>query len=464
MVSIAGAVERIDGARIAGWARSADGNPALTINILSDEIVIGSGVPGIPRHDLGGDHGFEVDCAAPIDPMHVLAGRVSVVASLGASFSPLRILSAARSRVLAQIVAVAMQDFDLDDIDRVREAIANLPNALDAEHIAVRHTPEKERTLRLLEQAGVRPDAPATTLDLTAVPVQTGFVSPDGTALMGHDGEAYLVGGGNRVLEQFLTSPDDPEVERLVAAWHAAILERARLVAARGGRFLQVIIPEKLSASPERFPAKVPTPSPLLRHLEARLAASEAAACTVFGLRELRAAMPSARIFARFDTHLTLPAVHALFTAQLRAMGLANPFPLDRSVRRLYVGDLARRFFGVPLYEEYEAPSQGFTDSISGCLELVVREVPPEGHIGTRFVWRNAAAPFDLKVVAFANSFFERGGSAGHLSWWCCRAFREFHFIWLPDMDMGYVRQEAPDWVICQTIERFLPRSPQDHG
>ena len=85
-----------------------------------------------------------------------------------------------------------------------------------------------------------------------------------------------------------------------------------------------------------------------------------------------------------------------------------------------------------------------------------------EGHIGTKFVWKNAAAPFDLKVVAFANSFFERGGTARSLSWWCCRAFREFHFIWSPDLDMGYVREVAPDWVICQTIERFLPRTPQN--
>lgn len=460
MADMHGAVERIDATRIGGWARASAGSARVAVTILADDAVIGFGMTDRPRDDLGGDHGFWVEYAAPVDPLHVLAGRVRVIASAGAAWGCLPLLPSARSQVLARLVGATMQDFGADDIARVREAIGALPQAVPAGPIAARELPGKQQTRLLLEQAGHRQAASA----LTSVPVPVGFVCADGSALIGHDGEVYLVGGGNDVLRQFLTPPDDAGVARLAAAWHAAIRARARAVTAGGGRFLQIIIPEKLSAYPRCFPVKVTTPSPLLGQLEARLEASELACATVFGLRELLAAVPPAQIFPRFDSHLTARATHALFGALLRAMGLVNPFPLELSARRFAVGDLAERFLEAPLHEEYVMPGVEFAGRITGRLELAVREVPPAGHAGIRFVWRNPAAPFDLRVVAFANSFFERGGDARSLSWWCARAFREFHFLWAPELDMDYVRREAPDWVICQTIERFLPLLPQDRG
>jgi hypothetical protein len=151
-----------------------------------------------------------------------------------------------------------------------------------------------------------------------------------------------------------------------------------------------------------------------------------------------------------------------LFLAMLRNMGFSSFPPLDLSAREIHIGDLATRLLGVELPEEYPMPGREFAERGGADVRLVVQENPAEGHLGTRLVWQNLAAPFDVKVVAFANSFFERGGNARALSWWCSRAFREFHFIWTPDLDMDYVRAAAPDWVICQTIERFLLRPPQD--
>ena len=49
----------------------------------------------------------------------------------------------------------------------------------------------------------------------------------------------------------------------------------------------------------------------------------------------------------------------------------------------------------------------------------------------------------------------------GGLSWWFARIFAEFHFVWDPRMDAEYVAAEKPDWVICQTVERFLPSVPE---
>lgn len=116
-------------------------------------------------------------------------------------------LSRVRSSMLASFLAASMQDFTLDDIDTIRNAIAMLPAALRADRIAATTSPEKQNTLKMLDLAGFQPRAPTSAEDLTFVPMEIGFVSADGTALMGKLGEAYLVSGGNRVLEQYYKRP-----------------------------------------------------------------------------------------------------------------------------------------------------------------------------------------------------------------------------------------------------------------
>lgn len=94
--------------------------------------------------------------------------------------------------------------------------------------------------------------------------------------------------------------------------------------------------------------------------------------------------------------------------------------------------------------------------------ELVESFDPEQGrHIGIMRKWKNKNAPFKYKVIAFGNSFFERGTESTGLSWWFSRLFSEFHFHWNPECDWQLIDSEKPDVVICQTIERFLPRLPK---
>jgi hypothetical protein len=123
---------------------------------------------------------------------------------------------------------------------------------------------------------------------------------------------------------------------------------------------------------------------------------------------------------------------------------------------------LSSKFGDLPLreYVMHPEPSQ-FHDSELG-LKRTEFELPPNGeHVGIRCVWTNTNAPVPLRVVAFGNSFFERGASGANLSWWAARWFREFHFIWSPFVDYDYIDRVAPDVVVCQTIERFLPMVPR---
>ena len=462
MADINGVVELIEGNMLGGWARPHDTTGPVRITVLLDAAEIGSGMLGIPRPDLGGDFGFSIECTMPPEPLAVLSGHLRVVARTEDCQQQLQIVAPLRARLLARFIAENLHDAHVDEIEPVWQALGRLPALAERATAPLPELAERKRTELALRRAGWNPDSPETASALSFLLVRVGLISPDGSAVVGHNGEVYLAGGGNRVLEQFLTPPGDPSIEPLVMAWLATIVERARLLDAAGCRFQQILIPEKLSIYPEKFPAAVPSPSPLLAGLEAALAASPVAARIVFGRGELLAALPKAQIFPRVDTHLTARATHALFVAMLRNMGYTSFPPLDLSARETQIGDLATRLVGVDLPEEYAMPGEDYIARGAAGVRLVASEIPAEGHLGTRLVWQNRAAPFDVKVVAFANSFFERGGNARALSWWCSRAFREFHFIWSADLDMAYVRAEAPDWVICQTIERFLVRPPQD--
>ncbi len=119
------------------------------------------------------------------------------------------------------------------------------------------------------------------------------------------------------------------------------------------------------------------------------------------------------------------------------------------------ISDLSLHLLGRPMKEQGQI-GENATHFFGGSevqLEIVN---DTSQHVGTHYVWRNAKAINKLKVIAFGNSFFDRGTSISCLSWWLARLFSEFHFIWSPDMDFEYINKVKPDLVIGQTIERFL--------
>jgi hypothetical protein len=467
MVRIHGAVERVDAQAVLGWARAFGSDLELSVEVMLGEELIGQGRRGLHRPDLGGDFGFRVQCSSAVTPLDVISQRLRVVARTSdAGHWDLPVLPSLRSQQMAQFAASAMQDYSSQEIARVLDAIGTLPGIdnLGSPPTAL-NIGARERTAELLKSLRSRGGGPGAAPAVSLIPVPVGFVSRDGAAVLGTNGQAYLVGGSNLVLEQFLLPPDHPSVAATAARWREAILSRAAGLKAMGVGFLQVILPEKLSIWPDDFPFDVATPSRLLCAVEAAMSMDPQVENVFIWKRERIAPnIGTDLVFGHLDSHLTARGAYTLFIELLARLGCDAVFDLDLGQRVNIVGDLAERFFGIPLLEVYEMPGNAFTAKTSEKLELVERFIPQTDHCGTRLVWQNEAAPLDLCIVAFANSFFERGGSARSLSWWFCRAVREFHFIWSPDLDFDYVRRIAPDWVICQTIERFLARAPRDVG
>ena len=127
----------------------------------------------------------------------------------------------------------------------------------------------------------------------------------------------------------------------------------------------------------------------------------------------------------------------------------------------VFSGDIGARLLGFPIYEKLrDLDTSGIQRSMMELHQDYKIRPSDDAHVGTTIVWQNPQAPLEMKAVAFGNSFFERGGSPRGLSWWFKYLFREFHFVWSPRISTGYVVENRPEVVICQTIERFLPNVP----
>jgi hypothetical protein len=246
-------------------------------------------------------------------------------------------------------------------------------------------------------------------------------------------------------------------------AWAGLFRARREALHGRGVRYLQMIVPEKSSLLPDLFPLPIPSPTPIMSALQARIAAAPALdAAYVDCLGALRASGRPREAFRQLDSHMRVQGNVVLFTALLRALGHHEEIAVDLARHAVFPSDLGGNFPGLPLREVLSFPRPNQFAEQEAALETLEFHRPeePGKHLGSRCVWRNPAAPLDLRVVVFGNSFFERGAHATCLSWWGARWFREFHFLWAPEVDYAYVDRVRPDVVVGQTIERFLPVPP----
>jgi len=464
MPNIQGAVERIGGNTILGWARAFGTVERMSCEAYLDGQAIGSADQQEYRPDLGGAFGFRIRCSAPISILDVVTKRLRVEARTSDGCADLQVLPAATSGQLGELITQVMKQYSKEDIGKILDVIGQLP-ALQSvgNRPAVTDIGARQKASTILNSLPPRIAGACGLAQVSRVPVPVGCISSDGAAVLGTNGEAYLIGGNNSVLEQFLASPEHPSTLSTAVKWRDAINCRVERLRALNVKFLQIIIPEKLSIYPDDFPFELKVPSAPLRALE-RVLAPDAVLkdVLIWNSHEVEKEVLPREVFGRIDTHLTTKGAYTLFCAILARLGYPSPFGLELGRGAVLVGDLAERFFGVPLPETYEFPTSDFEAKLSAGLRILEKDIPPDGHTGTRIVWRNDQAPLNIRVVTFANSFFERGGSARTLSWWFSRAVREFHFIWSADLDFDYVGRNRPDWVFCQTVERFLSRVPQD--
>ncbi len=410
---------------------------------------------------------FFVPCLEKFKPIDVVTARLRLYASH--KRGPQEVEIKPNEMLLSWMAKVAFTDCIYQNINDVETAKFYL------ERLEQRFGPSlaADRGLEM-------PSEPAKdkNQDLTPLLHRVGTISKDRSAILGREGTIFLYEGNNALFTQYQQETLSEAGQALATQWATVISERIAFFNKHQIPFAQIVIPEKTFALQKHFPITIKTPTRLLAAVEA-WAKDHPEICAgkyISAIDSFAAAQDAELYYQKTDSHFSARGAIATTKILLNALaaqsevvarGLPEIEALLARVQssatptRLLTGDLATRFFGVPLFEEDLDIRYETLFGEKNQVVLHEHYKPPGGNLtNTRMIWHHPQAPLDLKVVAFANSFFERGGACTTLSWWFKHLCREFHMVWSREYNPKYVEDVKPDAVICQTIERFLTVVP----
>jgi hypothetical protein len=291
---------------------------------------------------------------------------------------------------------------------------------------------------------------------LQEVLVETGLTAHDGTVVLGRDGYLFLRGGNNSVAQLYQM----PLSDRTLAGWEALIRRRHEQCTQLGAKFVQLIIPEKQSVLTSYYPEPLVAPTPTLQTLTTRLADLPAfldAYNVLMDVHQREGLSP----FRRVDSHLSFHGARYLAQEICRLLsGSSLPISKTTLAERVVGGDLGNKFAFGNLLERLLVAALDDWDFAQAPVTLLQSHDPASGHTGTVREWSNERPLIDKAIVVFGNSMFERGDGPLGLSWWLARIFRSTVFVWRGAMDLELIKQRRPEYVVAQTVERFLTVVP----
>ena len=291
------------------------------------------------------------------------------------------------------------------------------------------------------------------TLEPSSVLHPLGTLSPKGDLLLGRNGCVFLIGGNDSPLNQF--GRPASEVAGIADDVINLFERRRARLADRGMRYLQIIIPEKLSIMSAEFPANLTVPTTLLSSIEQRAESTALTASYLSCYDLFQTDARAGEIYRPVDTHLAPYGAYRLMQGINRSLGFEMLPELVFDRQRITGADVSDRFYGI--LDSYAECDDGW----AAAPEKIAQSRVTLGHFGKRQSWKCAAAPNALKILVCGNSyveFAERGQYA--LAWWLARLFKNYEFVWTAELDWEVVEASSPDVVICQTVERFLHRIP----
>lgn len=327
---------------------------------------------------------------------------------------------------------------------------AMLRVALDSAEYSARLTPEQ------------RPRRPPATVvnvfhpELAEWGHAPGTRSEDGIAIVGREGWLFLCGGSNANLGQYVGAV---EMEPAwLGEWHEVIARRDAALRELGATTALLVVPDKLAVYEEHYPEDLTRVG--LRPIERLLEAGDLP--IVYPLEQLRAAAARESVYLRTDTHLTFHGNEVLFEAVRAALGIAAPVDLSDVPLRSYLtsGDLGVKF-DPPILNVVSSAGTLGRARIAEDNRAEIAAV--DGHIGTRRVFVNDAAPDQRVAVLYGDSFGFAAEYYQGLSWFLAQVFRETHFVWVPfGWDPDYARRVGAEVVLIQGAERFVARVPRE--
>lgn len=288
--------------------------------------------------------------------------------------------------------------------------------------------------------------------------VDVGFESYCKNVIVGKGGFLFLTNGSNDLQKYYQQPPN----ENVVNSWKDLVSKRAEKCRELNSRMLQIIFPEKQSILCDKYPTKIESETANLKKINDELNDCE----YYINLTEIfRDAYIKNNLvpFRKLDSHLTYQGAKLSVIEILEAMGLnSRELKYDNPIlhNEVLVGDLGNRFGFGNFRENHLIPDPSIWEFGLRSPKILKAFNPESGHINSYYHWVNESASIKKKILIFGNSFFERGSSPKGLSFWFSRLFSEVIFIWSPSMLVGEIEKHMPDYVICQTVERFIPTLP----
>jgi hypothetical protein len=445
---VQGYVESISQDRLTlkGWVQlGQDGQePRLQLNRNGEET--GTAEFGLERPDVRAgrripNKAFILTLEEPLDGKHTIAESHRVIAAADGTVSTITLTPGAQIQLIA--------DFAKDCVARIPQAREAILNALQVKERSLAHNLDE---VRHTAQAG----------DLSYIAFPVGLRSSDDVAEIGRDGYLFLTGGNNALRDQYEQPKDAARAAAMEATaqqWVSGFQISNSRLQDRGVPFVQVIIPEKLTALRHLAPFPVDGPTPLYARVN-QLMSGEPYYLSCLELFDAWSSRISG--WQRNDTHCSPAGALAIARATLeRLPGCETSLlaAVKLTGEAYHDGDLANKFFDIPIWDRHRTPAPGTLGEPD--IELTYKHVPAN-FVGSRFAWKNKTAPIDKKVVVFGNSFFGSGvDQPSKIGWWFARLFSEYHFVWDNTVDFDYVDEVRPDYVVSQTIERFLVQAPE---
>lgn len=281
----------------------------------------------------------------------------------------------------------------------------------------------------------------------------------------GREGWLFLTGGTN-----FVTTLYDrhgghlPDVN--LRRWRDAIIERKRRCDALGVAYAHLVAPEKLTIYGHKQAAPLVDVdlAPAIR-LQQLFDGGERAAGWVDLVGPMRQWRDEVELYWRSDTHWTpeggLLAYHLLCDALALTPNAELPNRPYHTIHKIM--DLGGKF-DPPRWEQIRE-IDWMADARRVYANAVARilENPLHGgdiHVGAHTVYTNEAAPNDVRILLFGDSF----AGVGHdrLTAQLAETARELVFIWSSNVDWRLVERVEPDIVVTEIAERYMALAPND--
>ncbi len=267
--------------------------------------------------------------------------------------------------------------------------------------------------------------------------------------IQGLDGYLFLGNDTNRTTEQFEGRyPLEDGVLQTISRRHA---ERAGLMAARGGDYVHMLVPNKetvlMHLLPQPYGFQRHGLTPFNRYDDLGLALGYK---SIFRPHHLRRKHEEQAAYARLDTHWTHFGAHAYLRECFRRTHLRNELRALDALPMASKPDVQRGDLGVKIAAADE-PILYCSPAFPHAVTVLDNGVDNDGHV--RFC-TNREAPVRKRALVQHDST----GNWLHLV--LRELFAETVFIHHANCDFDFIDRLAPDLFLFIQVERFFVREP----